>query len=205
MRQAFSGLPFTDDDGVRVEFFVSSDKRRGHYFDLDNMAKVVFDALGHPPVKFVHLERAVCSNPGVVLTIGGPSPSFALPPIWMPALLRSGSFRDPVPHPALDGAAPIPGDTPLFVHLCVHEPEPITNFDLSGYIKTTVDHLWPVIGGDAHAPKDHRVHRLVLTRSDGRPSGVSIGIRPLETQVKPDAERGGADPRPKTARSALGL
>jgi hypothetical protein len=165
-------------EGIRAEFVVTSDRRRGHSFDLDNMAKPVFDAFQGGTPRYVEVERYVGRHAGVVLTLGLPEP--ALPPFqcWVQNLWR-GSKRDADPYPGLTTIPQPRPDKDLFVHLCFHEPVSLTDFGLTGVVKPTIDHLWPAFGGNPGSPHDHLIRRLVLVRSDERPSGVSVCVGEL--------------------------
>lgn len=137
---AVGNLDVAPQDGIRAEFTTSSDKRGGHYFDLDNMAKCVFDALSDRKPKYVELTRQVGDEPGVVLTVGLPeSPP---PPFLCCMAVRRGNKRDPVPDPALRGLRAFTGAAPLYVHLAFHENVSLTDFGLSGAIKPALDCLW---------------------------------------------------------------
>ena len=102
-----SGWRLDPDAGIRAEFVVTSDRRGGHSFDLDNVAKPVFDAFQGGTPGYVEVQRYVGRHAGVVLTVGLPEP--ALPPFqcWVESLWR-GSKRDVDSHPALK-AIPHPG------------------------------------------------------------------------------------------------
>jgi hypothetical protein len=169
-------LDVAPQDGIRAEFTTSSDKRGGNYFDLDNMAKCVFDALSDRKPKYVELTRQVGDKPGVVLTVGLPeSPP---PPFLCCMAVRRGAKRDLVPEPALKGLCAFAGEAPLYVHLAFHEDVSLTDFGLSGAIKPALDCLWPLLGGKSARPHDYRIQRLVLRRSTARPSGVSVYMSP---------------------------
>lgn len=161
-------------DGIRAEFITKSEKRNGNYFDLDNMAACVFDSLLHQKPKYVELRRYLGLNAGVVLTVGLPEPPSPTFVCCMP--LRRGSERDPAPEPALSGLQQFTGNGHLYVHLSFHEDVSFTDFGMSGAIKPTPDCLWPIIGGSFDKPHDHRIWRLVLTRSAGHSSGVCVYV-----------------------------
>jgi hypothetical protein len=196
-------------DGIRADFTTSSDKRGGHYFDLDNMAKCVFDALsGHKP-KYVEVTRSVGPQAGVVLTVGLPEPRS---PLFLCRMaVRRGSKRAPVPDSALSNLRAFTGTAPLYVHLAFHEDVSLTDFGLSGAIKPALDCLWPVLGGTPTRPHDYRIRRLVLKRSMAHPSGVSVyigtdtGAVPPEDHpvpVIPESKRSKA-PSPKPPESPV--
>jgi hypothetical protein len=165
-------------EGIVLRFVVTSWKRRGHPFDLDNLAKPVLDALGRPNAHFVEATIQLGTDPGV--SIGTASnPSVLLPTLVHFRDLPRGSLRRPDVHPALLGAERFDGISPLRVHLDVHEQDAPTDFDFTGFVKPTLDRLWPVIGGTSRQPYDHLIRHIIVTRSTARSSGVSVGIARL--------------------------
>jgi hypothetical protein len=184
IRELVPELSLGSAEGIVLRFVVTSWKRRGHPFDLDNLAKPVLDALGRPNAHFVEATIQLGTDPGV--SIGTTSkPSVLLAPlVWFPDLPR-GSLRWPDVNPALLAVEPFGGISPLRVHLDVHEPAALTDFDFTGFVKPTLDCLWPVIGGTSKQPYDHLIRHIIVTWSTARSSGVSVGIArlvPIEAQ-----------------------
>jgi len=184
LRAGLAGFGIRPGEGIHVRFEVSAWTRRGHHFDLDNLAKPVFDSMGRPQVYFVDVATKIGPEPGVRVRVDQEFP--AAPTVvgfWMRRLLV-GSQRNEEIHSSLRGIAPLDPNGPLRVHLLVHEPVLLTDFGFSGFIKPTLDRFWPVIGGQPHSPKDHRFRHLVAQYSDARGTGVSVAIE--ELRVGPD-------------------
>lgn len=162
--------------GIRAEFVVSSDKRGGHSFDLDNLAKPVFDAFSGSTPQFVEVTRRVGHPPGVGIEESSTEPEVPQFQCWVSMLWR-GSKRDTIAYPGFADILVVPA-VPVHVHLCFHEPVSLTNFglDAEAVIKPTIDHLWPVLGGTPGRPNDHRIIRLAITQGHARSSGVSLYV-----------------------------
>lgn len=169
----------TEPFGVRLRFRVSNWKRGGNLFDLDNLAKPVLDALPVPQARWVDATVELSPNPGLEISLSTGLPeNLPTPTIWFPQTVR-GSRRPTVEHPVLAGAARIEGAGAVQALLVAHEEvDSVTEFGFEGFVKPTLDQLWPVLGGDLSKPHDHRVRRLVVMRSNDRPSGVSLGVAP---------------------------
>lgn len=177
IQQACADVELSPQTGLRLDFIVSSWRRRGQRFDLDNLAKPVLDALGHPEVRFIDARIDVGPEPGVAISVIGELP--AVSPTFCMQDLTLGSVKRTEGHPALRGVPPFAGDRPLRVQLTVHERASITDFGFTGFVKPTLDRLWPVIGGTSSRPHDHRIRHLIVTRSAERPSGVTVGIEAM--------------------------
>ena len=172
------GIPrfaIASDEGIRVVFTVAAWKRRGYYFDLDNLAKPVFDFLGRPDVPFLDLGVHLGPVPGVFIEVTREAPPRYEPVCWFEQLVR-GSVRHTDAHAALAGLPKFEGNDALYVQLVLHESGSITDFDFTGFVKPTLDRLWPVIGGSPGHPNDHRIQQLLISRSPDHPTGVSVAI-----------------------------
>lgn len=180
VQEAFPQFQLPADHGIRLSFVVTSWRRGGHFFDLDNLVKPVLDAISRPVASFVEAEVHLGQDAGVEISTPASPSRQVLPIAWMSDLPRT-SIRRPDAHPALLAVSPLETDGFLRVHLHVHEPDLITNFDFTGFVKPTIDRLWPLLGGTARAPGDHRIKHLIITRSRERPSGVSIGVERIDT------------------------
>lgn len=165
--------------GIRLSFKVTSWKRRGNHFDIDNITKPVLDVLGFADALFVDTAAELSSNPGVEVAFAhdhrrlGDAAHF-----WIKSAIV-GSVRRPDPHRDLPHDLKFSGAAPLRVHLTIHEPLLLTNFGFTGFVKPTLDSLWPVLGGSSLTPSDHRIHHLIVARSSERPSGVSVAIEEI--------------------------
>lgn len=165
--------------GIALSFVVTSWQRRGHWFDLDNLVKPVLDTLSRPNAAFLEAAMRRGPDPGVTIATGWKPSRILAPVVWFEDLPR-GSYRRPEIHPVLIGLQRFDGISPLRVHMAVHEADSLTDFDFTGFVKPTIDRLWPIIGGTETRPKDHLIRHLIVTRSSARASGISIGIEPLE-------------------------
>lgn len=179
IREAIAQFQLPANRGIRLRFVVTSWRRRGHLFDIDNLAKPVLDTLSRPVASFVDLDVQLGPDPGVEISAPAALLRQVAPIVWIQDLPRT-SARRPEADPALIVVPPIGVQDFLRVHLHVHEHDLLTNFDFSGFVKPTIDRLWPLLGGTAHAPEDHRIKHLIVSRSNERQSGVSIGIEPLD-------------------------
>lgn len=178
IRETTAQFQLAADCGIRLRFFVSSWLRRGHLFDIDNLAKPVLDTLSRPAIPFVDVEVQLRLDPGLEI-IASANPSRQVAPIvWIEHLPRT-SVRRPEADPALLKVHPVGIQGFLRVHLRVHEQDLISNFDFSGFVKPTIDRLWPFLGGTDRAPEDHRIKHLIVSRTGERRTGVSIGVEPL--------------------------
>lgn len=180
IKEAIPQFQLPPEHGIRLLFVVTSWRRRGQFFDLDNIVKPVLDAISRPVASFVDAEVHLGQEARVEISIPTSPSRQVLPIVWLSDLPRA-SIRRPDAHPALQVVSSFGTDGFLRVHLHVHEPDLITNFDFTGFVKPTIDRLWPLLGGTARAPGDHRIKHLIITRSSERPSGVSIGVERLDT------------------------
>lgn len=188
LSQGLAGFQVRPEEGLHVQFLVSSWRRGGNLFDLDNLAKPLFDVLGGPEVQYVDLKVSLGGPPGVFIEVGQNLPISVPTNCWMSRLII-GSVKHLHADPALRNVRPFPGDTPLRVQLAVHEPVSIADFGFTGFIKPTLDRLWPVVGGAPGRPHDHRIRHLIVRRSSDRPSGVSIGIaEALDLNLQDESE-----------------
>lgn len=178
IRVSVAGLKPPDEPfGVHMRFRVGNFKRGGHFFDLDNLVKPVFDCLAMPEARWVEATMELSPSPGleICLTTCPPENLPALS-VWFEQSVR-GSRRPTGTHPALAGARSFEGAGAVQAVLVAHESvDSITDFGFEGFVKPTLDQLWPLLGGEPSKPHDHRIRRLVVMRSDGRPSGVSLGV-----------------------------
>jgi hypothetical protein len=175
IREGIGNFKVPSNHGIVLRFVVSSWRRRGHHFDVDNLGKPILDELGRPKCTFVEAELRVGQVPGAEIAVAQ-APSMEVErSLWLRDLPRK-SVRRPDADPALVETAAIGRGHSVRAHLEVHEDDNLTNFDFTGFVKPTLDRLWPILGGSALRPEDHRIHHLIVTRSTHRPSGISIGI-----------------------------
>lgn len=176
LKEGLDGFFVPPNHGLHVRFTVTSWKRRGHAFDLDNLAKPVLDLLKDVAPVFVEARVNLGDRPGVEITTSR-TPTFSASgsSFWIrkPPVRSTKSLEV---HPDLVGVPKIPSERPVRVFLAVHEPLPVTDFGFTGFVKPTLDLLWPIFGGRPGAPRDDRVRFLVVTGSDGRASGVTVSV-----------------------------
>lgn len=73
---------------------------------------------------------------------------------------------------------PIGDDEACGCALSLGNDTPGLVFGFEGAIKPTIDALWPLLGGAAHAPADHRIRDLRVTLDEGI-AGVLVSLWPL--------------------------
>ena len=56
----------------------------------------------------------------------------------------------------------------------IHVPPP--DLTMEGPVKPLIDALWPVLGGTSHAPADHRIRDLRVTRSASPGGGAEVAV-----------------------------
>lgn len=163
---------------IRLQFTVASLLRLGNRFDIDNMSKPVLDALGGE-FESVWATVDVGNNPGVLVSAEPPPRS---------DMGRWVSISDPPNRsirrydvlPELADVEPVGANSSLGCHLLFGDPDtPIGDFGFEGPIKPLIDVLWPLLGGEANNPADHRIHDLRVDRSTGV-EGVDVTIWELQ-------------------------
>lgn len=195
VREALNGLTLPTDVGLELRFYVSQLKRRGHSFDLDNLVSPVLAELRLAGCKLVDAALLQSSEPGVRIRFASelqePTPAST----WLPQTIR-GSVKRPDVIAELAAVTPVAGDAPVAVYLTAHEDaDSVTDFGFTGFIKPTIDQLWPVLGGEPGKPHDHRVGRIVVQRSAERASGVSVAVVPwTRYPATPRLVRSGSEP-----------
>ena len=180
--------------GVRMRFVVSSLVRAGHQFDLDNLCEPVFAVLTRDAgwfggsrrgVDWWHASRAVSTPSGcevqMVTDLAVPAPGVGLHGVYRGPRPRHGRS----PELAAWASAMPPVDGPhLVLHLAFGDGS-LNIADIStGVVKATLDCLYPILGGVAGAPDDHRINELFVRRGapDRAPDeiGIWLGTHPEE-------------------------
>jgi len=148
-----------------LRFSVSGWKRRGHRFDIDNLAKPVLARIA-PHARSVWVEVAVESLPGVL--VGEQEPAAPAHPdveAYLPRLPK-GSSRPSAVLPELEGRTVL-GNPDQRVGLWLSFDSDLVrvgNLGLDGPVKSVIDNLWPLLGGAPHDPADHRIRELRIIR-----------------------------------------
>lgn len=161
-----------------LRFFVSSFTRGGNFFDIDNLAKPVLDAIA-PRAVSVWVEVMQSSNPGLLVEeVDPPAP----PPFDASVYLAAPPTKS---ARLLSGVAELTNRVPVGtasqpIGLCLGFDDPETrvgDFDFAGPIKKVIDVLWPLLGGSARSPADHRIRDLRIARglAPGR-LGVTVNL-----------------------------
>ncbi len=180
LAEKLGGFRVRPNCGIKLEFIVSAWKRRGHHFDLDNLAKPVFDVLEKPQVEFVDIFVKQGADPGVWIQVSDEwPPVLRAGSFWLRRLLVGSQKHEGVHH-SLRSLPPLAGDFPLCVRLLFYEPVLLTDFGFEGSVKPTLDRLWPIIGGTSSRPGDYRIRHLSAQYSDQRMTGVGVAIEELE-------------------------
>lgn len=148
-----------------LRFVVSGFRRRGHWFDLDNLAEPVLPFITPP----TGLERLwaimeVGAQPGVDVSQAAPPP----PPVearsWHVQEPPRRSTRTSTPH--VEGQYLGPVGSGVGCELLLGPEVGGIKLGLESTIKATIDGLWPVLGGNPGAPDDHRVRELRVRQGD---------------------------------------
>lgn len=165
---------------VRLRFVVRSWHRGGNRFDLDNLVDPVLTVVAAaPPLRrstWASVETG--DDPGVEISATAPPPP---PPNATTVHLPSAphrSVRTPERLAELADHVPIGSDEACGCALTLGNDTPGLVFGFEGPIKPTIDALWPLLGGAAHSPADHRIRDLRVT-VDERLTGVSVALWPL--------------------------
>jgi hypothetical protein len=168
-------------------FTVSSFKRGGSYFDLENPAKPVLD-IAAPQAETVWASMQLGTHEGVEI-------EDCLPPqptrcdlstyIAVPAV-QSSTAR-PTPPELAAFTMPLGDDEPLGLALAFDSAETaVAILDFTGPIKALIDDLQPLLGSYPQKGRDYRIRELRITRGH-RPGaeGVTIQLWFLEEPAAP--------------------
>jgi hypothetical protein len=167
--------------GVSLRFVVSSLKHNGHSFDLDNLTEPVFSVLVNkkgyfegrrPSIMWWKAEKRVDTPAGVEILLHRSVPSVH----FKGMKVFEGHYTGPLPESAKDRtlsnwllskvAKSVSSDGMFSVYLSFPEKTNIADI-ATGPVKSTIDCLWPLIGGQPGAPEDWRVEELVVEKTKG--------------------------------------
>lgn len=142
------------------------------------------------------------NEPGVEITNASPPPG---PEEALHVHLRTVPRRSDKANPpfaALDGlAVPGGGDGPLGCRLLLGGDTAGIVFGFHGPVKPTVDGLWPLLGGIAGHPNDHRIRDLRI-ELDPSLTGAHVSLWPLpdaawrEDDLTPEGVQGNSSSKP---------
>lgn len=166
-------------NGVSLDFILSSFSRNGHPFDLDNLCDPVFVSLKNAGwfggkksnVKWWRATKALGPVSGV--RIVGQAES---PPVEQRQIIVQEVYQGELPHGGQHEGfatwarriaetlnAPVPERIGIGLRFGSSN---ITIAEIaSGRVKNIIDCLYPIIGGEASAPHDWKVHELWVERS----------------------------------------
>jgi hypothetical protein len=167
----------------RLRFVVSSWRRGGHRFDLDNLVDPVLAVVGAPVAerRSVWATVETAEQPGVAISERPPPPA---PPHATKVHLAAPPRRS---VRAVDRLAELVhvtqlgSDEPCGCSLTLGADTGGLIFGFDGPIKPTVDALWPLLGGTSHAPADHRVRELRVM-VDPSATGISATLWLLDNE-----------------------
>lgn len=170
-------------EAVRLRFVVTSWRRGGNAFDLDNLVDPVLAAVCAPPAQRQPVWATVelGDEPGVEISEQAPPPA---PPAATTVQIRTAPHRsvrtalDPLEE--LVNESTIGDDEPCGCSVVLGADTPGVVFGFEGPVKPTIDSLWPLLGGAAHAPADHRIRDLRVTVEPER-VGVAVSVWLLES------------------------
>lgn len=165
-------------NGVNLSFSVSSNTRKGHKFDLDNLCEPVFSSLcragwfngKRPSIKWWYAERKVSQPSGVTISSVFPE----LDRRYKRTL--SAKYKGPLPRNSRDE---------LFIEWIkevIHQLDINTTMksfglrlqfgddmlnigDIStGRVKNVIDCLYPLVGGEIGKPDDWKIEKLLVEK-----------------------------------------
>lgn len=178
--------------GVRAHFAVVP---RHETPDLDNLMEPVLSVLvgtrgwfggRRPSIEWFTATKQPSTSPGVMIELVTGAP--VMP--W-PRALASFSYSGDLPISGTDPVLAswiqsahlehIPEPDELAVHVAFHRATLNLGEIVTGAVKTTIDALWPLLGGSPGAPHDHRICQLTVMRSPVEPpsDGVDVVIGAL--------------------------
>ena len=161
----------------RLRFVVSAWSRGGNRFDLDNLVDPVLAVVGAPAAD-LHSVWATVET--------GPAPGVAISE-QIPPSAPAHSTTVHLAGPPQRSVRTMERLAELVEHVQLGTEEPCgcaltlgvdtrgLVFGFEGPIKPTIDALWPLLGGAAHAPSDHRIQDLRVT-TDRAGTGISVDL-----------------------------
>ncbi|MHB1447006.1 MAG: hypothetical protein ACYCZV_15325 [Acidimicrobiales bacterium] len=159
---------------------VGSWLRGGHRFDLDNLVDPVLGAVGLPVAEraSVWATVAVGATSGVAIATDVPPDPPADAIALHIAAPPTRSVRREERLAELAEAIALEGDGAVGCYLTLGADTRGLIFGFEGPIKPTIDALWPLLGGTARAPADHRIRDLRVRRDpEGR--GIAVALWPM--------------------------
>lgn len=164
----------------RFLFRVGAFRRRGHYFDLDNLVKPAIDKVVGP-IESVWASILEAEEPGLEISDErAPSPPDDALRLRVEDPPLSSIKRD-APAPEVVAVGPLGVDEPVGIDLAFDGDALISDFGFTGPIKPSLDMLGPLLGTHGQGAADYRIRELRV-RKDCRPgsSGIEISAWLLE-------------------------
>lgn len=162
---------------IRLRFIVASWRRRGNTFDLDNLVDPVLAVVACAAAQRRSLWATVelGDRPGVgIFNEAAPGPPDGATSVHLQEPpTRSVRSRECLEE--LVDAVVLGTDEPCGCALVLGRDTAGVEFGFEGPIKPTIDALWPLIGGAAHRPADHRIRDLRVT-FDSDALGISVAL-----------------------------
>jgi hypothetical protein len=177
-REAVRGCGLTRLRSPRFRFVVTSWSRGGNnLFDLDNLVDPVLGVVGARPSDRTSPWAPVeaDSEAGVDITEGKPPPTPTSEVTVRLASAPQRAIRTTERLAELVEHAPLGVDEPCGYSLTLGADTAGVEFGFEGPIKPTIGALWPLLGGVAYAPADHRIRDLRVSR-DASQTGVLVAV-----------------------------
>lgn len=191
--------------GLTARFILPTMAPAGNPLDIDNLCEPLFSVLvnrlrwfggARPNIKWWSASKEVGATHGCHVTISG-APA---PPSWDRPPVLSGVYAGIMPRSARDsapaewcqglvrGGVRIPRDVALSCSLAFGSSGINLGDVATGVIKSLIDCLYPLWGGVAGSPADHRIDVLTVAKAvAGVPSdAVSVAVWYLARRVAPD-------------------
>ncbi len=184
--------PLVRPTGIRAHFAVVP---RHETPDLDNLMEPLLSVLvgtrgwfdgRRPNIEWFTATKQPSASPGVMIEL-----ATGAPPMPWPRALASFTYSGDLPISATDAVLSgwiesarrqhIPEPVELAVHVAFHRATLNLGDIATGAVKSTLDALWPLLGGNPGAPHDHRICQLTVMRNPVEPpsDGVDVVISPV--------------------------
>ena len=154
----------------RLVFRVTSFKRGGHFFDLDNLVKPVLGSVRWT-VNSVWASMHLSADPGLALTEQTPPNAPSNSVVIRLEAPPTKSVRRSAPLEELADVLLLGADEPIGMDLAFDGGIDISNFGFEGPIKPVIDLLEPLLGPSTYGPADHRIRELRVRK--GQQPGVT--------------------------------
>ncbi len=170
----------------RLLFRVAAFRRRGHYFDLDNLLKPAIDELAGP-IDSVWASIHEAEEPGLEISDErAPDPPEESIQFRIEEPASSSVKREaPVPEVLAIGALGV--DEPVGIDLAFDDEAPLSDFGFTGPIKPSLDMLGPMLGTYGQGAADYRIRELRV-RHKCRPGSAGLTVSAWLLEVPSEAQ-----------------